>query len=151
MHNSVVKRSKETKSLSLKSIVSNQLLISVVKDQEEQVKLEWTLRKEYNQFQERVVQFYHMSQRKRNHLIEKFNSLPDFQWKVLLYPWRDSQLRHKIVCYCTLRFYYWKYICEGCRNFEFFCCNPSTWCSSRKLCGAKFEHCYKFRQQKCLK
>ena len=70
----MVKRSKETKSLSLKSIV--QLLRSVVKDQEEQVKLEWTLRKEYNQFQERVEQFYHMSQRQRNHLIEKFNSLP---------------------------------------------------------------------------
>ena len=150
--NSVVKRSKETRSLSLKSIV--QLLRSVVKDQEEQVKLsfigsgEWTIRKEYNQFQERVEQFYHMTQRQRNHLIEK---LIHFQWKVLLYPWIDSQLRHKIVCYCTLHFYYWRYICEGCRNFEFFCCNPNTWCSSRKLCGAKFKHCYKFWQQKCLK
>ena len=73
--NSVVKRSKETRSLSLKSIV--QLLRSVVKDQEKQVKLsfivsgEWTIRKEYNQFQERVEQFYHMTQRQRNHLIEK--------------------------------------------------------------------------------
>ena len=70
-----MKRSKETRSLSLKSIV--QLLRSVVKDQEEQVKLsfigsgEWTIRKEYNQFQERVEQFYHMTQRQRNHLIEK--------------------------------------------------------------------------------
>ena len=54
----------------------------MVKDQEEQAKLsfigsgEWTLRKEYNQFQERVEQFYQMTQRQRNQLIEKFNSLP---------------------------------------------------------------------------
>ena len=78
--NSVVTRGKETRSLSLKSIV--QLLRSVVKDQEEQVKLsfigsgEWTLGKEYDQFQERVEQFYQMTHWQRNQLIEKFNSLP---------------------------------------------------------------------------
>ena len=59
-----------------------QLLRSVVKDQEEQVKLsfigsgEWTLRKEYNQLQGRVKQFYQMTQRQRNQLIETFNSIP---------------------------------------------------------------------------
>ena len=54
----------------------------MVPDQEEQVKLsfigsgERTLRKEYNQFQKRVEQFYQMTQRQRNQLIKKFNSLP---------------------------------------------------------------------------
>ena len=68
--NSVVKRSKETRSLTLKSIV--QLLRSVAKHQEEQVKLsligrgEWTLQKEYDQFQETVEQFYQMIQWQRN-------------------------------------------------------------------------------------
>ena len=36
----------------------------------------WALRKEHNQFQERVEQFYQMTQRQRNQFIEKFNSLP---------------------------------------------------------------------------
>ena len=68
--NSVVKRSKETRSLTLKSIV--QLLRSVAKHQEEQVKLsligrgEWTLQKEYDQFQETVEQFYQMIHWQRN-------------------------------------------------------------------------------------
>ena len=78
--NSVVKRGKETSSLTLKSIV--QLLRSVVKDQEQQVKFsfigsgEWKLRKEYNQFQEKVEQFYQTTQRQKNQFIEEFNSLP---------------------------------------------------------------------------
>ena len=76
--NSVLKTGKQTRSLTLKSIV--QLLRSVVKDQEEQVKLsfvestEWTQRKQYNQFQERAEQFYQGTQRQKNQLIQKFNS-----------------------------------------------------------------------------
>ena len=67
--NSVVKRGKETRSLTLKSIVH--LLRSVVKDQEQQVKLSFigsgkrTLRKKYNQFQEKVEQFYQMTHRQK--------------------------------------------------------------------------------------
>ena len=78
--NSVVKRGRKKRSWTLRSIV--QLLRSLVTDREEQVKLsfigsgERALRKEHTQFQERVEQFYQMTQRQRNQLIEKFNSLP---------------------------------------------------------------------------
>ena len=78
--NSLLKRGRGERTWTLKSIM--QLLRSVVKDQEEQVKLsfigsgEWTLRKEYNQLQGRVKQFYQMTQRQRNQLIETFNSIP---------------------------------------------------------------------------
>ena len=137
--NSVLKRGKHARSLTLKSIV--QLLRSVVKDQEEQVKLsfiassEWTLRRQYNQFQERVEQFYQMTQRQKNQLIQKFNS---FLVKGATLPIeRLSDTSRNCVIVPSI-LYYSRDICEGCRNFELICCNPSTRCSKGIICSAKF-------------
>ena len=78
--NSVIKRGKETKKLSLKSVI--QLLRSVVRDQENQVVLsligngEWKLLPEYDIFKNKFECYYQMTAGQRSKLISQFNNLP---------------------------------------------------------------------------